>query len=320
MKKYQYMMKFLITSLMFFLFLNPCFAKNIEIVNEIILDVPNSHEFISIEDDSTESLLYGVGELFENLEELDIKIFVVGPTKIIEVIQSVSDGVEAEDLEIFQPLLKEAEKKGYYDIGDPKVIRWLGKELKKIAKKEKIDFYTYVIVSNKKIDEVEDVDFREFINLHKNMSNSELTKMTREYKKYLTQFAGDNKTFLLNEEVSLILNKFKLSKINNQPSLRSDFKMSYLHAMNISMNLIISIKNDRLFLIVSECWVNCSKQTKRFEKMIKPIFSDTNISQTTSDTSETSSLAEEIKELNELYESGVLTKEEFEKAKKKLLN
>ena len=54
--------------------------------------------------------------------------------------------------------------------------------------------------------------------------------------------------------------------------------------------------------------------------MIKPIFSDTNISQTTSDTSETSSLAEEIKELNELYESGVLTKEEFEKAKKKILN
>ena len=32
------------------------------------------------------------------------------------------------------------------------------------------------------------------------------------------------------------------------------------------------------------------------------------------------SLVEEIKKLNELYKSGVLTKEEFEKAKKKLLN
>ena len=32
------------------------------------------------------------------------------------------------------------------------------------------------------------------------------------------------------------------------------------------------------------------------------------------------SLSEELKELNKLYEDGVLTKEEFEKAKKKLLN
>ena len=32
------------------------------------------------------------------------------------------------------------------------------------------------------------------------------------------------------------------------------------------------------------------------------------------------SLTEELKELNKLYEDGVLTKEEFEKAKKKLLN
>ena len=32
------------------------------------------------------------------------------------------------------------------------------------------------------------------------------------------------------------------------------------------------------------------------------------------------SLTEELKELNKLYDDGVLTKEEFEKAKKKLLN
>ena len=33
-----------------------------------------------------------------------------------------------------------------------------------------------------------------------------------------------------------------------------------------------------------------------------------------------SDLVEGLKELNKLYEDGVLTKEEFEKAKKKLLN
>ena len=33
-----------------------------------------------------------------------------------------------------------------------------------------------------------------------------------------------------------------------------------------------------------------------------------------------SSLADELKELNQLYKEGVLTKEEFVKAKKKILN
>jgi len=40
----------------------------------------------------------------------------------------------------------------------------------------------------------------------------------------------------------------------------------------------------------------------------------------TKDTSSSSNFTEELKELNKLYKEGVLTKEEFEKAKKKLLN
>ena len=131
-----------------------------------------------------------------------------------------------------------------------------------------------IFYAKKKIDEIDDIELREFFDLHKNMDKSDLSNATKEYKKYLTQWAGDGKTFLLNEEVSLVLKKFKLSKINNQVFLRSDFTMSYLHAMNIPMNLLISFKNDHILLIVSECWVNCSKQTSKFEKMIKPLFSN----------------------------------------------
>ena len=40
----------------------------------------------------------------------------------------------------------------------------------------------------------------------------------------------------------------------------------------------------------------------------------------TKTTSSSSGLTEELIELNKLYENGALTKEEFEKAKKKLLN
>ena len=97
--------------------------------------------------------------------------------------------------------------------------------------------------------------------------------------------------------------------------------MSDLHAMNIPMNLLISVKNDHMLLIVSECWVNCSKQTSKFEKMIKPLFSNNvKIQKKTSNTSNNYDLTEKLRTLSELYKSGVLTKEEFTKAKKKLLN
>ena len=300
---------------------NISFSKIIILNQEISLDVPETHNLIKFDDgESSEKLLYGVGELFNSLDELELDLFLTGPSNLLDIIKTVVDG-KAEDLEIFKTLIKEAEKKDFYDIGDQRAIKWLGKELKKIAKKEKIDFYTYIFYANKKIDGIDDIELREFFDLHKNMDKSDLSKATREYKKYLTQWAGDSKTFLLNEEVSLVLKKFKLSKINNQVFLRSDFTMSYLHAMNIPMNLLISVKNDHMLLIVSECWVNCSKQTSKFEKMIKPLFSNNvQIQKKTSSTSNNDDLTEKLRTLSELYKSGVLTKEEFTKAKKKLLN
>ena len=303
-----------------FFITNISFSKIIQLNKEVFLDVPETHNFFKFDaDESSDQLLYGVGELFDGLSELEINLFLTGPTNLLDLFKAIIDGANVEDLEIFQPLIREAEKKEYYDIGDQRVVKWLGKELKKIAKKEKVDFYTYVFYANKKIDEIKNLELREFFNLHKNMSKSDLSKATKEYKKYLTQWAGDGKTFLLNEEVSLKLKKFNLSKNNNQVFLRSDFTFSLLHAMNVPMNLIILIKNDHLLLIVSECWNNCSKQTSKFEKMIEPLFINVN-SNTSSISSSNSDLAEEIKKLNELFKSGVLTKEEFEKAKKKLLN
>ena len=301
---------------------NISFSKIIKLNQEISLDIPETHNLMKFDDDeSSEKLLYGVGELFNNLDELELDLFITGPSNLLDIIKTVVGGTEAEDLEIFKTLIKEAEKNNFYDMGDQRTIKWLGKELKKIAKKEKIDFYTYIFYTNKKIDGIDDIELREFIDLHKNMNKSDLSKATKEYKKYLTQWAGDSKTFLLNDEVSLVLKKFKLSKINNQVFLRSDFTMSYLHAMNIPMNLLISVKNDHMLLIVSECWVNCSKQTSKFEKMIKPLFSNNvKIQKITSNTSNNYDLTEKLRTLSELYKSGVLTKEEFTKAKKKLLN
>jgi hypothetical protein len=57
--------------------------------------------------------------------------------------------------------------------------------------------------------------------------------------------------------------------------------------------------------------------------MISPTFSEnkiTKIKSSSINNNESSNIVEQLQKLNELYKSGVLTKEEFEKAKKKLLD
>jgi len=71
-------------------------------------------------------------------------------------------------------------------------------------------------------------------------------------------------------------------------------------------------------LALSICVEKCNGSTD-FLNIIKPsnlyVESNPNI-----DATDSGDLTEQLKALNELYKSGALTKEEFEKAKKKLLN
>ena len=66
-----------------------------------------------------------------------------------------------------------------------------------------------------------------------------------------------------------------------------------------------------------------SKKNNSLEKIVLPTFLESNILKTNSPENkiETSSnVVEQLQKLNDLYKSGVLTKEEFEKAKKRILN
>ena len=75
-----------------------------------------------------------------------------------------------------------------------------------------------------------------------------------------------------------------------------------------------------MYLLISACYVDCSKFNSKFNKMIKPIFSRVEKKINDIKISPDNNLVDQLKSLNELYKSGVLTKEEFEKAKKKILN
>ena len=75
-------------------------------------------------------------------------------------------------------------------------------------------------------------------------------------------------------------------------------------------------------MLISACYVNCSKFNSKFDKMKKNSFNNIKINKVNINNSNdiNSNIVEQLEQLNSLYKSGVLTKEEFEKAKKKILN
>ena len=96
--------------------------------------------------------------------------------------------------------------------------------------------------------------------------------------------------------------------------------------------LIITTINDKIFFASVGCYKNCNNPSKILSEILAPtnllkkktIKFDLKkgIKKTTTKKIESTSsdLVEELKELNKLYEDGALTKEEFEKAKKKILS
>jgi hypothetical protein len=254
-------------------------------------------------------------------------MFLIGPSKYVDFEKAILDGENPMENKYVKSIIKKSEKKRFTN--EVQRGKWFISEAKKIMKKEKIDFVTYALVSNKSLVEIASEDegdeAADMINELKTMNNSELKEKTKEIRKMLTLLAGNNKSILVNEDMTINLNKFKIAKNEYENLfLKSSGKMIYIMGplrLDIMLNLFLTDHNDKGYLFLSACYVDCSKFNSKFDKMIKPIFStNTQVKKTTSNISVSSDLTEQLKALNELYKSGALTKEEFTKAKKKLLN
>ena len=314
------MKKFLGIVVISFLWCSSVSSKIININQTLSLDVPTNYEFIKIDDSNSSSVLYGMGEFFDELGNLELEFYIIAPRAAIDVVQELLDGTEAEDLDVFKTILRKAEKKKFNSYQSQ--IKWFVSELKKKMKKEKVSSITYAIVSKQKIKNIDDEEFIDLIKEIENMNESERKEFTDELRREMTSLSRDNKTIPINEDTSLVIKKFNIAKNhNNKLFVEFNVILKWLNVVSIPGNLYLSERNEYLYLVASECWVNCSKQSSRFKKMIKPMLSkNTQVKKTTSNISKDSDLTEQLKALNELYKSGALTKEEFTKAKKKLLN
>ena len=277
------------------------YSKNINIENRISLVVPNNYEF-------RETILSKEQEEFLEITGAGSKAFIMGTRDSIDFQELLAT---SED-EVFQPILDKLEKKNFRT--QKAAINFMGKEIKKILKEKNYDGVVYIFLGEETIQEL-DEDISVIVDDMKSKNNKEIKdKYHLKYKKIFKEslegiFGGELK------------NVFKLTKFNikknqyNEASMFSKFSMN-MGVYKMTVDFYGFVRNDKPIVILNYCLNKCSSMLKSIEKMILPISAAVN--QTSISTNK--DLTEQLKALSELYKSGALTKEEFAKAKKKLLN
>ena len=294
------------------------YSKIISIEN-INLEVPESHISIKYTNEEVENLYQ------EFTDTANITTYLVGPKKYVDLEKAILDGEDIMDNPYAKLIMKKMEKKNFRD--EVQASKWIMSEIKKIMKKEKIDFISYVITSDQNlITTLSDDDFSEIIDELNKMNQSELNEQTKEIRKMITSLSGNNKSIPINDSMTINLSKFKISKNkSNQLFLKAAGNFIYIMgpmSLDIDLNLFLTEYNDKAVMLVSACYVNCSKFNNKFNKMRKNSFNSISINTSINTNKSDSNLniVEQIEQLDDLYKSGALTKEEFEKAKKKILN
>ena len=318
-------MKFCLFFLIFsFSLLGSSVSKILNIENKIQIEVPASHKFIKYDN---EEIKNSIEEFIENYEGMKIDLYLVGPKKYVDLEKAILDGEDPMDNEYVRSIMNKLEKKNFKD--EVRAGKWMVSEAKKIMKKEKIDFITYALVSNQswiKISAEEEDELGAMINELQIMDNQELKEATKEIRKEITKLSGNNKSIPINESMTINLSKFDIAKNeNNELFLKSNGKLIVLFGqikLDVLLNVFIAEHKSKTYAFISACYVDCSKFNSKFNNMIKPVFSTIkkSIKSKTTKSSNNNNFVEQLEQLNSLYKSGVLTKEEFEKAKKKILN
>ena len=112
---------------------------------------------------------------------------------------------------------------------------------------------------------------------------------------------------------SMDVKKFKVGhNYNNDPYAYGSFIWNVPDfADDGKAEFIVTTINKKIFAALITCYRNCSNTNKIFTAILEP----TNLLKGISN-----DIIQQLKDLDKMYKSGILTKEEFEKAKKKLLN
>ena len=306
-----------------FALLSSSFAKLLNIENKIQIEVPTSHKFIEYDNEEVKN---SIEEIVQDYEGMEIDLYLVGPKKYVDLEKAILDGEDPMDNKFVREIVKKLERKNFRN--EDKAAKWMIAESKKIMRREKIDFITYVLVFNKTLSDllVEGNEADDIIIELQSMNNSEIQNKTKEIKNMISSLEEANDKSYFFGPTRLDYNKFKIGK-NEYGNLflkgpsNISFALNDMITIDAKLNVFFGAHNNRTYLMISSCFVECSKFNTKFNKMITPVFSTKfQIADDIKKTVDDNNIVDQLNSLNELYKSGVLTKEEFEKAKKKILN
>ena len=243
------------------------YSKNINIEN-INFEVPSSHIYIEYSNDE-------VNDFFQKLTNTAIvKMYLMGPKKYIDLEKFLLDGNDIMNNPYVKSIMDKMEKKSFRD--GAQASKWIVAEVKNTMRREKIDFITYVVISDQNLKKTfSESGYSSIFDELTNMSLTELSDQSLEIRKMITSLSSDKKSIPLNETMTIKLNKFKISKKKEQLYLNSIGDLIFVMGpirLDIDLNLYLTEHNNKAIMLLSACYVNCAKFNNKFNLMKKNSF------------------------------------------------
>ena len=241
--------------------------------------------------------------------------------KVLEIVNQVEAGKNFNEIKVIKPIITKYNK--MIDLFSDSKVKSLLKTTKNILKKNNSGtLFTYFRTDEKINDNDMLSEYGINIDEIREMSTSELQKFSNKIKNEIT---SGKDYYMFMDGLFINFDKFTISKYSNKkPYLIINGDITYLlTSSKIKLGNIayyISEVDDKLFVMDGYCVVNCKSFFADFNQIIDNSFKSKKKSSKSVSTKKDSDFINQIQELNDLYKSGVLSKDEFEKAKKKILN
>ena len=302
------------------MFANICSAKTLD-VGLHKLELPNKFYLISYSD-------LDVDFAKDLCKEFPICYSIVDKT-IKEILDEISVGKNLDNIKVLKPIISSYQRVLNSTDGSlsnlDRAIKGLIKTFKSTLKNNNSGtLYNYLLSD---VDPSEDKYLSEYdvdIDDIRQMSLDELKKYSNDIKNQIT--GGRNSYMISDSGIFVDFKKFQILKNSkNIPYFIFNGKITFLPYTKGSKitiaNYVIYISevDNKMFMFDGICVVKCSNFFSNFNTIIEKSFNKETLMGTALN-SQDNNFIEQLEQLNNLYKSGVLTKEEFEKAKKKILN
>ena len=317
-------------------------AKTKNIGNDISINIPNNYEYFELtfkqlssrfpDIDYTDLDGWGIG--------IDSKIVVLANKKksirLFEDLTTVT-GLAKLEGEFYEPLLELFENPALIKIVEKYVKKkFPNSDLDNLSEEElnilfyqgfadkkfmkKIDIYIRPLI-NKFNSKYEFDKITVILNLDKSSSIAEeINKISvadakKILKDLIKQMIKESPKDPMVRELKSM--KYKINK-NHHGNLYLQSNWIGKDALQTAQELILTSHNDKFFFMVSSCYKKC--QSTDFLDIIKPTDLYIQSKFVAKENENTTDIIDQLKSLKELMDSGVLTEDEFVKAKKKILN